>query len=108
LMKDAELLQSTLEAWDEIFQQIEDGGDLTYGFLRLARNDLRSVTQAIECSHCRRQIVAEVQLIEIVLQLSRLANQWTLARGVHDRLRLAGLALPLIGRITYLQIKKLF
>jgi hypothetical protein len=108
LKKDAEILQSTLEVWDEIFRQIEDGGDLTYGFLQLARNDLQSVTQRIVCDHCRRQIAAEVQLIETVLQLSRLANQWTISRGAREKLRLAGLALPLIGRITYLQIKKLF
>ncbi len=105
-MKDAELLQSSLETWDEVLRQMEDGGDLTYGFLQLARNDLRAVAPGIVCDHCRRQIATEVLLIETVLQLSRLANEWTISKGSRGKLRLVGLALPLIGRITYLQVKK--
>ena len=107
-MKNAELLQNSLESWDEIFRQIEDGGDLTYGFLQLARNDLLAVTPGIVCDHCRRQIATEVELIETVLRLSRLANEWTVSKGSRRKLQLGGQALPFIGRIAYLQIKKLF
>jgi hypothetical protein len=108
LKNDVNLLQSSLETWDEVFQQIDDGGDLTYGFLQLARRDLQTVAPSITCGHCRRQIATEVRLIETVLQLSRLANEWTISKSARRKLQVGGLALPLVGRIAYLQFKKLF
>ncbi len=107
-MQDDKALQSSLQMWDETFSQMEEGGDLTYGFLQLAKNDLESIMGTIACDHCRRQIDAEVELIRIVMRLSRLANEWAIAGSGTRKFRLAGLALPLLERITYLELKKVF
>jgi hypothetical protein len=102
-----ERMDSSVRKWDEILAYLEDGGDKTYGFLQLAESDLHAFAGEISCPYCSKQIDTEVRLIGIALQFSRLANEWELSEGVRTRLGLIGKAVPLIARLTYLELTKI-
>ena len=100
-------MDSSVRKWDEILTYLESGGDKTYGFLQLAESDLHAFAGDISCPYCSKQIDTEVRLIGIALQFSRLANEWEVSDGLRTRLSLIGRAVPLIARLTYLEITKI-
>jgi hypothetical protein len=97
----------SVRKWDEILTYLESGGDRTYGFLQLAESDLHAFAGEIACPYCSKQIDTEVRLIRIALQFSRLANEWEVSQGVRTRLGLIGRAIPLIAKLTYLEMTKI-
>ncbi len=109
-MKSQGLNRSALEhavgKWDELMLYLEEGNDMTYGFLQLAKGDLAAFSNELICQYCRNQIETEVELIEITLNFSRIANEWVISRGLLRRLRLVGKALPLITRLIRLEFRK--
>ena len=101
------VIDASVHKWDEILAYLESGGDTTYGFLQLAESDLKAVAEKIVCPYCQKQIVTEVKLLGIALQFSRLAGEWELSKGLGKRLGLIGRAVPLIAKLTYLEMTKI-
>lgn len=85
---------------------MQAGGDRTYGFLQLAESDLEPVAQKIVCPYCRKQIVTEVKLLGVALKFARLATEWEMSRGLRKKLSLVNKAVPLIARLSYLEVTK--
>lgn len=85
---------------------MQAGGDRTYGFLQLAESDLEAVAQKIVCPYCRKQIVTEVKLLGVALKFARLATEWEMSRGLRKKLSLVNKAVPLIARLSYLEVTK--
>src|ERR1700726_2836661 len=102
-----QLMDSSVRKWDEVLAYLEAGGDRTYGFLQLAESDLHAFAEDISCPYCKKQIDTEVRLIGIALQFSRLANEWEVSAGLRTRLALIGRAVPLIARLTLLELTKI-
>ncbi len=100
-------IDSSVRKWDEILEYLEGGGDRTYGFLQLAQSDLRAFAGDISCPYCMKQIETEMRLLEIALSFSRLANEWEVSKGLRTRLGLVGRAVPLIARLTFLEMTKI-
>jgi hypothetical protein len=100
-------IDTSVHKWDDVLAYMESGGDKTYGFLQLAESDLGAVAEKIACPYCRKQIVAEVKIIDITLRFSRLANEWEASGGIRNRLGLVGRAVPLIVNLTYLELTKI-
>ena len=96
-----------MHKWDETLEYLQAGGDRTYGYLQLAESDLAAVTESIRCPYCRKQIVTEVKLLKIALQFAKLAGEWALSEGSAKRMGLVGKAIPLIARLTYLELTKI-
>lgn len=101
-----ELINKAMEAWEEKARYIEEGGDVVYAFLELARSDLRLIVGRIECEYCRKQAEAEYELIGHALDLARLANQWMYSDSRKEKLLLALRAVKKIAQIAALQVKK--
>ncbi len=99
-------LDHAVGKWDELMLYLEEGNDMTYGFLQLAKSDLAAFSKELICKYCRNQIETEVELIEITLNFSRIANEWAISRGLRSRLLLVGKALPLITRLIKLEFRK--
>ena len=99
-------VDASVRRWDEILEYLEGGGDRTYAFLQLAESDLGAFSHTIACAYCRKQIEAEVKLIAITLQFSRLANEWAGSTSITNRMRVIGRAIPTIARLTYLELVK--
>lgn len=106
-LSEEQAIDSSVHKWDDVLAYLESGGDKTYGFLQLAESDLGAVVEKIVCPYCRKQIVTEVKLLGITLQFSRLANEWELSQGVRKRLSLIGKAVPLIAKLTWLELDKI-
>ena len=102
-----QLVDAPMRKWDEVLAYLESGGDRTYGFLQLAESDLQAFVHEVACPYCKKQITTEVQVIGITLQFSRLANEWEVSKGVRTRLGLIGRAVPLIAKLTYLEMTKI-
>lgn len=102
-----ETIDHSLHRWDEILEYMQGGGDKTYGFLQLAESDLGAVVDAISCPYCRKQMETEFKLLKIALRFAKLAGEWELSRGVRKRLVLVGQAVPLIARLSYLELTKI-
>jgi len=100
-------VDSSVRKWDEILAYLEGGGDKTYAFLQLAQSDLNAFSSEISCPYCRKQIETEFRLLGIALGFSRLANEWEASNGLRTRLGLIGRAVPLIARLTFLEITKI-
>jgi hypothetical protein len=111
-MKSSELNSSPLERavgkWDEMMSYLEEGNDMPYGFLQLAKSDLEAFSHELVCEYCRNQTETEIKVIEIGLDFSRIANEWTANGGLKNRLDLVGRAVPLIARLVKLEFKKNF
>jgi hypothetical protein len=103
-----EKISGAIEKWDEITTYWEEGGDLTYGFLQLARNDLQIFLNEIKCNYCKKQISAEIKLIDIALQFALIANEWKLAEKILQKLNLVGKAMLLIAKLIVLELTKIF
>lgn len=101
-------LDSAVNTWDSMMQYLEEGNDMTYGFLQLARSDLRIPADELKCEYCRKQIETEVKLIETTLTFSRLANEWASNKRLGVRLGIVGRAIPLIARMVRLEFGKAF
>ena len=96
-----------MRKWDEVLAYLEGGGDKTYGFLQLAQSDLGAYAAENPCPYCRKQIETELSLLVIALSFSRLANEWEASSGLRTRLGLIGQAVPLIARLSYLEVTKI-
>jgi hypothetical protein len=103
-----EKISRAIEKWDEIATYWEEGGDHTYGFLQLAKNDLQIILNEIKCNYCKKQISAEIKLIDIALQFALLANEWKLAEKILHKLNLIGKAILLIAKLIMLELTKIF
>lgn len=99
-------VDAPVRKWDEVLEYLEAGGDKTYGFLQLAESDLGAFSHTVVCTYCRKQMEAEVKLIGITLQFSKLANEWAGSTAVSNRMRIIGRAIPVIARLTYLELLK--
>lgn len=99
-------VDAPVQKWDEVLAYLEAGGDKTYGFLQLAQSDLAAFSHTLVCPYCRKQMEAEVKLIGITLQFSRLANEWAGSTSLSNRMRVAGRAIPIIVRLSYLELMK--
>ena len=101
-------LDQAVSTWDSMMEYLEEGNDMTYGFLQLARSDLRIPAEELKCEYCRKQIEAELQLIGTTLLFSRLANEWASNRRLRLRLGIIGRAIPLIVHMIRLELGKSF
>jgi len=101
-----ETIDGSLQKWDEVLEYIQGGGDKTYGFLQLAESDLGTVSHTIACPYCRKQMVTEVRLLGIALQFAKLAGEWELSKGARKKLSLVGKAVPLIAKLSFLELTK--
>lgn len=101
-----ELISKAMEAWEEKAKYLEEGGDVVYAFLELARCDLKLVMDDIKCNYCRRQAKAEYELIGHALDLARMANQWMYSDSKKEKLALVFKAIKKIAEIAALQVKK--
>ena len=102
-----ETIDNSVHKWDEVLEYLRADGDKTYGFLQLAESDLATVTGTINCPYCRKQMVTEVRLLGIALQFSKLAGEWELSKGLRKKFSLIGKAVPLIARLTFLEVTKI-
>lgn len=100
-------VDASLHKWDEVLEYFQAGGDRTYGFLQLAESDLDAVAQKIVCPYCRKQIVTEVKLLRIALTFAKLATEWEMSKGLRKKLTLVNKAVPLIVRLSYLEVTKI-
>ena len=103
----AHQIDSSVRKWEEMLAYLEGGGDKTYGFLQLAQSDLQAYASEISCQYCRKQIETELRLLVIALSFSRLANEWEASSGLRTRLGLIGKAVPLIARLSFLEVTKI-
>jgi hypothetical protein len=101
-------LDQAVNTWDSMMQYLEEGNDMTYGFLQLAKSDLRIPAEELKCEYCRKQIETELKLIETTLMFSRLANEWASNKRLRLRLGVIGRAIPLITRMVRLELGKSF
>lgn len=101
-------LDEAVNTWDSMLEYLEGGNDMTYGFLQLAKSDLRIPAEELKCEYCRKQIETEVKLITTTLMFSRLANEWASNRRLKTRLGIVGRAIPLIARMIKLEFGKTF
>ena len=99
-------MDSSVRKWDEILTSPgERGRQDGTGSSSLAESDLQPRRGNL-CPYCSKQIDTEVRLIGSRSQFSRLANEWEVSDGLRTRLSLIGRAVPLIARLTYLEITK--
>jgi len=103
-----EKINEAIKKWDEITTYWEEGGDPTYGFLQLAKNDLQTFSHEITCDYCKKQISAEIKLIDIALQFALLANEWKLSEKILHRLNLISKAILLITKLIIRELAKIF
>lgn len=103
-----EVLKQAGEAWEEARKYLEIGGDVTYAYLRLALKDLKAAEPLLVDGYCRKQVKAEVELLEHALNLAMIAFQWNLgAGGFRGKLRLWLRAVKEAALILLIQLKKL-
>ncbi len=100
-------IDGSVHKWDEILEYLQAGGDRTYGFLQLAESDLNAVADKISCPYCRKQILTEVKLLGIALKFAKLATEWEMSKGLRKKLGLIDRAVPLIIRLSYLEVSKI-
>jgi hypothetical protein len=103
----ASRFDAPVKKWDEVLAYLEGGGDRTYGYLQLAQSDLQAYASEVSCPYCRKQIETELRLLVIALSFSRIANEWEASNGLRTRLGLIGRAVPLIARLSYLELTKI-
>jgi len=79
---------------------VADGGDITFAFLNLAKQDLLASASTVDCQYCKKHIVEETRLIDMTMDLAKLGNTYPHAHGFKEKMRIAFSAMKITIYIT--------
>ncbi len=83
------LIDETTARWEEVLSSLAEGGDITFGFLTLAKQDLLVAARTVDCQWCRKHVLEEVKLIDMTIELARMGNDYPHTHGIREKLKIA-------------------
>jgi len=101
-------IDTLMKNWEATISYIEEGGDIPYAMLNLARIDLNEAIPRIKCKFCKRQAEIELKLVNEALEFARMANQWLYTDSKRTKIQLAFKATIKIIKIFLIQLRKAF
>jgi len=94
------LLEDVSNKWEETLHFVGDGGDITFAFLNLAKQDLLVSGNTVDCQYCKKHIEEEAKLIDMTMALAKLGNTYPHAHGFGEKMRIAFSAMKITVFIT--------
>jgi hypothetical protein len=79
------LLDRTTQSWEDVLKSVGEGGDITFAFLQLARQDLLTSAETVDCQYCKKHVLEEAKLIEMTIDLAREGNKYPHAHGFKEK-----------------------
>lgn len=83
------LVDEATRGWEEVLKFLAEGGDITFGFLRLAKQDLLVAADTVDCEYCRRHVLEEAKLIDMTMELAKLSNIYPHSHGFREKVKVA-------------------
>ena len=79
------LLDRATRGWEDVLKSVGDGGDITFAFLQLARQDLLTSAETVDCQYCKKHVLEEAKLIQMTIDLAKLGNEYPHAHGFKEK-----------------------
>jgi hypothetical protein len=100
------LVEEVTVGWEETLQSLKEGDDVTFVFLKLAKQDLLTAAGTVDCQYCRKHILEEVKLIDMTIELAKLGNAYQHAHRAGEKFRIASSAARITGYIALGGLKR--
>ncbi len=100
------LIDQATSGWEQTLQALNEGDDVTFAFLKLAKQDLLTAASTVDCQYCRRHILEEVKLIDMTIELAKLGNAYQHAHQAGEKFRIASSAAKMTGYIALGGLKR--
>ena len=100
------MIDRVTNGWEQTLQSLSEGDDVTFAFLKLAKQDLLTAASTVDCQYCRKHIMEEVKLIDMTIELAKLGNAYQHTHGAGEKFRIASSAAKITGYIALGGLKR--